>query len=70
MPQKLRQLWDEKPKTYKIATGWALSTDGIWRQHTWLLKKTGIFETTSYRLLYYGYALDEIAANNFWLENI
>jgi len=64
------KLWGDNPKTYNIATGWALSADGIWRQHTWLLKKTVILETTSPQVAYYGYVLDERTANNFWLENI
>lgn len=64
------KIWGEKPKTYRIATGWALSEDGIWRQHTWLMKNASIVETTSYRILYYGVVLDAITANSFWLEHI
>jgi hypothetical protein len=64
------KLWGENPKTYKIITGWALSADGIWRQHTWLLKKAAILETTSHRVAYYGYVLNARTANNFWLANI
>ncbi|MCW4017883.1 MAG: hypothetical protein NWF00_04285 [Candidatus Bathyarchaeota archaeon] len=63
------QLWDKHPKIYRIATGWALSTDGIWRQHTWLLKGKAIIETTKPRTLYYGIVLRDDEANNFWWQN-
>ncbi|XHH08864.1 MAG: hypothetical protein ACFCUE_15065 [Candidatus Bathyarchaeia archaeon] len=64
------KIWGDNLKTYRIATGWALSDDGIWRQHTWLMKNAFIVETTSVRILYYGVVLDVIAANSFWLEHI
>lgn len=63
------QIWDRYPKIYKIATGWALSEDGIWRQHTWLMEEKTIIETTERRLLYYGIVLGDAEANNFWLIN-
>jgi hypothetical protein len=62
-------LWNKNPKTHKIATGWALSSDGIWRQHTWLIKGNVIIETTEPRIQYYGIMLDELDANQFWLQN-
>lgn len=41
-----------------IASGFALSDDGLWREHSWLLDGQGrIVETTVLRLLYHGYAL-------------
>ena len=64
------QLWINKPDTYKIATGWALSNDGIWRQHSWLLKRNAIIETTEPRTMYYGIVLDFEAAANFSCANI
>ncbi|MCW4011057.1 MAG: hypothetical protein NWF05_10640 [Candidatus Bathyarchaeota archaeon] len=63
------QLWNKQPKTLRIATGWALSTDGIWRQHTWLLKGKAIIETTKPRSTYYGIILGNKEANNFWWVN-
>ena len=63
------QLWEKNSKIYKIATGWALSADGIWRQHTWLLKGKLIIETTEPRTLYYGIVLGDEEANNFWWQN-
>jgi hypothetical protein len=64
------QLWDKHPKTYKIATGWALSDDGIWRQHTWLLKGKTIIETTLSRVMYYGIVFGDKESNLFWLANL
>ncbi len=63
------QIWDKHPKTCKIATGWVLSTDGIWRQHTWILKNEAIIETTEPRTSYYGIVLRDEEANRFWWHN-
>jgi hypothetical protein len=63
------QFWDEHSKTCRIATGWALSTDGIWRQHTWILKGKAVIETTEPRTLYYGIVLGDEEANSFWWQN-
>ncbi|MCD8084592.1 MAG: hypothetical protein LUE86_14065 [Clostridiales bacterium] len=59
--------------TFGIATGYALSQDGMWRQHSWcILKKPRsyrIIETTERRELYYGFCMTgEIAQK--WVENI
>jgi hypothetical protein len=37
-----------------IATGYALSDDGLWRQHTWGVLRNGVLETTKERLKYFG----------------
>jgi hypothetical protein len=63
------KIWDKNPKNYKIATGWALSADGIWRQHTWILKGKAVIETTEPRTMYYGIILEDKEANNFWFQN-
>jgi hypothetical protein len=63
------QIWDSNPKKYQIATGWALSEDGIWRQHTWLLCGKNIIETTQQRKQYYGIVLEDKDANNFWWQH-
>lgn len=63
-------IWDRNQGLgYKIATGWVLSKDGIWRQHTWLLRGKSIIETTEPREKYYGFVLSDEEANNFWLMN-
>jgi len=55
---------------YRIMTGWALSDDGLWRQHSWVLdKKTNtIIETTELREAYFGIELEGQAARDF-IEN-
>jgi hypothetical protein len=48
----------------QIVTGWALPEDGLWREHSWLIRAAGtaeesILETTHRSLLYHGYVLNE-----------
>jgi hypothetical protein len=52
-----------------VATGYALSDDGLWRQHSWGILRDGVLETTQTRLKYFGMVLqgeraDFFAANN------
>ena len=58
-------------KGYKIATGWALSDDGLWRQHSWCVDgKNNIVETTKRRKRYFGVVLMQKEAKKFYHENI
>lgn len=42
-------------KGWDMYTGLALSRDGIWRVHSWVIAKTGrLYETTIPRVLYFG----------------
>lgn len=64
----------------RIWTGYAISSDGIWRQHSWLKhyytsrngrKLEELVETTKRRLLYFGFELtpeeaDEFCYNNYY----
>ena len=50
-----------------VTTGWALSDDGLWRQHTWCTNKE-IYETTEKREKYYGFVLDKGETEEF-IEN-
>jgi hypothetical protein len=53
-------------KTIAIVTGYALSDDGLWRQHTWGLDKRGtVIETTERRAAYFGFALNEDESEAF-----
>jgi len=52
-----------------IMTGWALSDDGLWRQHSWCLREGAVLETTVLRRLYYGFELDEDESEVFVMEN-
>jgi hypothetical protein len=43
-----------------IASGFALSEDGLWREHSWLLDHAGgLIETTVLRIFYHGYVLSD-----------
>jgi len=52
-----------------IATGYALSKDGLWRQHSWLLhrrpRSVEIVETTKKRVCYFGFVMTEKEAEEF-----
>jgi hypothetical protein len=64
------RLWMCDRKKYAIATGWALSADGVWRQHSWALDPKGrVVETTVPRLAYFGFDLDPGEAALFALSN-
>ena len=65
-------LWSKKPDTLAIVTGWALSDDGVWRQHTWVReRKSGrIHETTVPRILYFGVELTPEEAEHFYDVNV
>ena len=63
-------LWSQNPDKYRIATGYALSDDGIWRQHTWLVHINGtIIETTVPRLLYFGVVYSSTESERFTEDN-
>lgn len=56
---------------YGIATGYALSVDGAWRQHSWNLddEKGTPIETTEPRVAYFGFILNEDESKQFAEEN-
>lgn len=72
--QNSAELWKSDPKRYRIVTGWALSPDGCWRQHTWVAEplvnwdKFGyqFIETTERRTAYYGFMMTEEECQDFY----
>ena len=56
-----------------LATGLALSGDGLWRQHTWLVqvkpRSNQIIETTEKRVAYFGYLMTDEEAEKFCYHN-
>ncbi len=66
-------LWEQNKRNTRICTGYALSSDGIWRQHSWLLLfkaySNQIIETTVKRVAYFGFVMDEEMCENFVLSN-
>ena len=65
-------LWAENRDHSVIVTGWAMSDDGVWRQHSWVkhLGTGKIYETTNPRVLYYGFDLTPDEAEVFYDENV
>jgi hypothetical protein len=70
-------LWDKHKdnpkKNIKVATGYALSDDGLWRQHSWCVlvraKKNLILESTTERLAYFGFVLTDEESKIFLQKN-
>lgn len=64
-------LWHDNPEWAVIVTGWALSKDGVWRQHSWVKNAIDghLYETTEPRVLYYGVDLDERESQRFYEGN-
>jgi hypothetical protein len=54
----------------QIVTGYALSADGLWRQHTWLLADTNVVESTTPRTHYFGVVLAIPEAAKFSLSQV
>lgn len=59
----------ENNPDYKLVTGYALSPDGLWRQHTWVVDGIIIVETTELRDMYYGVELTLKDREEFILFN-
>ena len=73
------ELWYNNREKYKqghaviICTGYALSEDGMWRQHSWLVhakpRANVIVETTVPRVAYFGFGLTYDMAEEFEAES-
>ena len=66
-------LWKKHPENTILCTGYALSNDGMWRCHSWLVKidekENKIIETTTERVAYFGIAMPEMIAQEFYQQN-
>lgn len=66
-------LWDANRGHCRIATGYALSDDGYWRQHSWVVQplatKYRIWETTVKRVAYFGFVMNEAECEEFLYNN-
>lgn len=68
-------LWEQnkKDRDVSVCTGYALSQDGLWRQHSWLLHRYAtscqsrerVIETTVKRLAYFGFEMTQQEAALF-----
>ena len=65
------KLWLRGCGVCGIGTGYALSDDGLWRQHSWAMGSDGvIIETTELRSEYFGRVLRELEADMFACSNL
>lgn len=62
-------LYTDRADITEIGSGWALSDDGLWRQHSWAMRGDEIVETTKSRTKYYGVLLSGESAENFCNNN-
>jgi hypothetical protein len=59
-------LWLQKKRDLvAIGAGYALSDDGLWRQHSWGIQHNAILETTEPRTCYFGLRMEGIDASSF-----
>lgn len=62
--------WHNHKDNTRICTGYALSNDGMWREHSWLIqlnpRSNKIIETTVPRVLYFGYAMTQDLCEAFY----
>ena len=67
------RLWETNKDKSRICTGYALSEDGIWRQHSWVIwmkpKSNQIVETTIPRVAYFGFVMTSDQCRDFADEN-
>ena len=63
--------WDANRELCTICTGYALSRDGMWRQHSWVFTHDGVVvETTEKRIAYWGYLMTPDECEQFLFENM
>tara|TARA_B100002019_G_C21256613_1_gene594210 strand:- start:1790 stop:2296 length:507 start_codon:yes stop_codon:yes gene_type:complete len=61
----------EEREDFFIMTGYALSKDGFWRQHSWCVdyKNEKIIETTEPRIAYFGFVMTHSECDDFCFDN-
>jgi hypothetical protein len=69
--RNVAEIWAEKHRVLVgIGTGYSLSDDGLWREHSWGLLREGILETTMLRVKYFGVLLQYGDADCFAMANL
>jgi len=62
--------WSANEDNCSICTGYALSKDGMWRQHSWVYTNDGaVVETTEKRIAYFGFVMDNEECELFHFQN-
>ena len=68
--QNIAAVWRKREQgIVAIATGYALSEDGLWRQHSWGILRDALLETTEERSKYFGIVLQGEGADDFAAAN-
>src|SRR5690606_30133884 len=66
--------WEANHTTMMVATGYALSKDGLWRQHSWCVQphdgSIRIVETTEERIAYFGFVMTLEETIDFFDANV
>lgn len=72
--QNASSYWNANMSKTVLCTGYALSEDSMWRQHSWLVelraRRNRIIETTVPKVLYFGFPMTKMEAETFYLKNI
>lgn len=68
------RMWDANRGRCQIATGYALSEDGLWRQHSWVVQPLTlswrVWETTEKRIAYFGVVFNDDECEEFLYSNV
>lgn len=68
--QNIATYWmTDRVGVFGIGIGYALSDDGLWRQHFWGVRRRGILETTTKREQYFGVTICAFEAAVFAIVN-
>ena|SRR5215831_6025784 len=68
--QNIAALWRKREHgIVAIGTGYALSEDGLWRQHSWGILRDALLETTEERSKYFAIILQGEEADDFAAAN-
>jgi hypothetical protein len=69
-PSNSANFWYKNQNKAVVCTGYALDENGIWKQHTWCVEprtlRSRIIETTQKKVAYFGFAMTEIEAVEFY----
>lgn len=69
--RNIAALWlAKRNRLVGIGTGYALSNDGLWRQHSWGVRRNSILETTKTRMKYFGRTIQGSEADSFAASNL
>jgi hypothetical protein len=65
--------WEANQDKAVLCTGYALSEDGMWRCHSWLVelrpRRNKIVETTVPRVAYFGFGMTTDESWDFYFDN-